>query len=63
MRNPAVWGAIYLAVGIIFIYFAAVSPENMWSFHSLILMLLAAYNVFTALRLFSFFAKINKAKK
>jgi cobalamin biosynthesis protein CobD/CbiB len=63
MRSPAAWGTIYLVVGLIFIYFAAVSPENMWSFHSLLMMVLAAYNIYTAIKLFAFASKIKKAKK
>ncbi|ALC83829.1 MULTISPECIES: DUF4305 domain-containing protein [Bacillus] len=63
MRSPAAWGAIYLIVGIIFIYFAAVSPENMWSFHSFLLMILAAYNIYTAIKMFAFSNQLRKAKK
>jgi Domain of unknown function (DUF4305) len=64
--NPITMGIFYLTMGLLFTYLAINSAENgIFSFPTIILMLIATFDIGVAIRMFNLFRRIKKvnAKK
>jgi Domain of unknown function (DUF4305) len=60
--NPITMGIFYLTMGLLFTYLAINSAENgVFSFPTIILMLIATFDIGVAIRMFLLSSKIKKA--
>ncbi|KKI91361.1 hypothetical protein WQ54_15160 [Bacillus sp. SA1-12] len=62
--NPISMGIFYLTMGLIFTYLAINSAENgIFSFPTILLMLIATFDIGVAIRMFIFTSKMKKMSK
>ena len=62
--SPVSMGIFYLAMGILFTYLAVNSSENgLWSFPTILLMLIATFDLGVAFRMFTLSYKVKSKKK
>jgi hypothetical protein len=61
--NPISMGIFYLTMGLLFTYLAINSAENgVFSFPTIVLMLIATFDIGVAIRMFTLSRKIKKMK-
>ncbi|MGM7724268.1 YdiK family protein [uncultured Metabacillus sp.] len=62
--NPISMGIFYLTMGLLFTYLAISSAENgIFSFPTILLMLIATFDIGVAIRMFIFTSKMKKMSK
>jgi hypothetical protein len=62
--NPISMGIFYLTMGLLFTYLAINSSENgVFSFPTIVLMLIATFDIGVAIRMFTLARKIKKSEQ